>query len=235
MFKWDGTDVTNIVTMADIFESKFNKNKYWVIQYTNPETNEKLEETCIMRVCKNSLPYLIDELKPVFGLQKMGTHWCRQGGKNRILIKTIKTQEGYIKEEITLDMIDRYTNLMKLQVQEIFAFRELLGVTCSYNSSIVIRESKSGYYPVSFYEPNMVTVDKKVIPFSVLDKWFDDSTIDTVVKRLCRIHSIDQMGNVLHDIRTRIEKTIERVDRRAISYKTCIVNRITERLQTTLS
>ena len=235
MFKWDGTDVTDIISKSDIFGAKFNRLNYWVIQYVDPETNETTEETCIVRNCKNSLPCVVDEIKPVFGLQKLGTQWCRQGGKTHILIKCVYTKEGYIKEEITLNMIDVSTVLLRLQVQEVFAFRELLGVTCSYESSIIVREGKSGPYPVSFYEPNMATIDTKVIPFNVLDKWFEGSSIDIVVKRLCRIHTIDRIGTVLHELRSQIEDVIERVDRRAITFNTCILNRVTQRLQTTLS
>lgn len=240
MFKWDGTDVTDIITQSDIFEAKYNKLNYWVIQIKTPNTIQSQETTitettitCIVRSGKN-LPCLIDELKPVFGLQKLGTHWCKHGGKIYVLIRCIMTEEGYIKEETTLNMVTEVTPLLKLQIQEIFAFRELLGVTCSYESSIIIREKKNNTYPISFYEPNMATVDTKVIPFNVLDKWFEDSSIDEVVKRLCRIHTIDRIGTVLHNIRSQIDEIVERVDRRTISYKSCIMNRITERLQTTL-
>ena len=233
MFKWDGSNVTNLITQSNIYEAEYRKNKYWVIEHTDENGNKQVE-ICIIRSCKSSIPCLIDELKPVFGLQKMGTHWCKQAGKNKILIKCVKTPEGYIKEEITLNQVEVITFLLKLQVQEIFAFRELLGVTCSYGSSIIVRETRNNVYPISFYEPNMLTVDKKIIPFTVLDKWFEDTSIDIVVKRLCKIHKIENLGTVLHNFRNKIEKIIERVDRNAITYKSCIMNRITERLQTTL-
>lgn len=234
MFRWDGTNVTNVISQSDIYEADYGKHKYWLIQYINDNGN-KLTEVCIVRTTKNSISCLIDELKPIFGLQKLGTQWCKQAGKIRILIQCAKTPEGYIKEEVTLNQIDVCTPLLKLQVQEIFAFRELLGVTCSYSSSIIVREGRNSVYPVSFYEPSMLATDKKIIPFTVLEEWFNDSSIDIVVKRLCKIHRIDRLGVVLHNLRGRIEETIERVDRRAISYKACIMNRITERLQTTLN
>ena len=81
----------------------------------------------------------------------------------------------------------------------------------------------------------MVVTDKKIIPFTVLEQWFNDSSIDIVVKRLCKINTIKRLGVVLHNFRSKIEQTIERVDRLNITYKSCIMNRITERLQTTLS
>ena len=201
--------------------------------------NKIYQEICIVRSSKSTLPCVVDELKEVFGLTKLGTHWCRLNGKTYILIKCIMTPEGDIKEEITLNILSTNNNdisqLLKLQVQEIFAFRELLGVTCSYESSIIIRKGKCGLYPISFYEPNMATIDTKVIPFTVLDKWFDETLIDNVVKRLCKIQSIDNLAKVLHNLRTEIEKIIERVDRRAITYKSCIIDRITQRLQTSLN
>lgn len=228
MFQWDGTDVSDIISRSDIYEAEYGKNKYWIIQ------NVK-KVTCLMRNSKSTIPCLIDELKPVFGLQKLGTHWCKQGGKIRILIKCVETSEGHIKEELSINKLETYSPLIKLQIQEIFAFRELLGVTCSYSSNIIIRECKNNLYPISFYEPNMLTTDTKIIPFTVLEKWFNDSSIDFVVKRLCKIHSLDRLSVVLHNLRNSIEETIDRVDRRLITYKSCIINRITERLQTTLT
>jgi hypothetical protein len=235
MFKWDGTDVTEFISKCDIFGAKFNRLKYWVIQYTDPETKKISEDTCIIKSSKNSLPCLVDELKVIFGLPKLGTHWCRLNGKTYTLVKCIRTIEGYIKEEITLNMIAVSTPLLIMQIQEVFAFRELLGVTCSYESSIIIREGKTGPYPISFNEPNMATGDNKVIPFTILDKWFEDSNLDDVVKRLCRINNIDRLATVIYELRKQIDEIIERVDRRAITYKNCIIDRITERLQTTLN
>lgn len=234
MFNWDGSNVTDIISQSDIYGAKYNKNTYWIIKYTN-SNGDIIEETCSVRSCKNGLSCLIDELKPIFGLIKMGTHWCVQGNKTKLLIKVNKTEEGYIKEELHLSSFESLSPIFKSQVQEIYTFRELLGVTCSYDKSIIVRSYKNNVYPVSFYEPNMVTEDKKVIPFIILNKWFEGTSIDDVVKRLVKIYSIDKMGTVLHNLRSKIDKVIERVDRRTIMYKTCIINRITERLQTTLN
>lgn len=256
MFKWDGSEVTDIISKSDIYEANYGKYKYWVIanqditqqnitQQNTTQQNatcqnaachspEGRSEICMIRTSKTNIPCLIDEIKTIFNLPKIGTHWCKQGGKVRILIKCPKTPEGYIKEEISLSEIKNPTNLLKLQVQETFAYRELLGVTCSYNSNINIREGKNGPYPVSFYEPNMLVTDNKIIPFTVLEKWFDETSIDQVVKRLCQIDNINDLPTLLHTLRGKLDIIIDRVDKRNISFKFCIINRITERLQTTL-
>ena len=238
MFNWDGTDVSDIINTSEIFEAKYNKRTYWVIREPNPESKPEsnpTEETCLVRSCKTNLPCIIDELKPIFGLQKLGTHWCKYKGKVKQLIKCVRGTEGYVTEEITLNQINDISPLLILQVQEIFTFRELLGITCSYDSSIIVRQTKNGMYPISFYEPNMVMENSKVIPFTVLDKWFENSSIDDVVKRLFKINDINRLDKLLQQVRNSIEITIERVDRSAISYKTSIMNRITQRLQTSLN
>jgi len=226
MFKWDGTDVTDLISRSNVYEAKHEKYKYWVI------THDQQTEMCMIRNSKNTLPCLIDELKSMFKLYKIGTHWYKQGSKFKILLKCSKTEDGSIKEELTLKDIKQYDDNFKLQIQNIFAFRELLGITCSYSSSIIVRDSM---IPVSFYEPNMLTEDKKIIPFTILEKWFTDSSIDEVVQRLCKINSLNDLVNTLHILRTNIEEVILRTDSKNIGYKDCIMNRITERLQTSLS
>ena len=236
LFNWDGSDVTNIISKSDIYQARYEKNTYWIIQYKpSQEDTEQRKETCMVKTTKSNIPCLVDELKTVFNLAKIGTHWCRQGGKLRILFRCEMTPEGYIKEGINLNQVIHCSPMLKLQIQEIFAFRELLGVTCSYASSIHIREGKNGPYPISFYEPNMLTTEKCMIPGTVLDKWFDETSIDEVVKRICRIRSIDGLSKLLHTLRSKIDVIIDRVDKQAISYKSCIIDRITQRLQTTLS
>jgi hypothetical protein len=242
MFKWDGTDITDKIIKCDIYEAKYNKVKYWVIRnngYINTGSKESYI-TCVVRNSKNSVPCLIDELKPIFGLSKIGTHWCKQGGKIRILIQCLQTPDGHVKEEITLNNLNTIIPdkppplLLIMQIQEIFTFREILGVSCSYDSSIILREGGGSYYPISYYDPGMLTDDKKVIPGTILDHWFEDTSIDEVVQRILKIRRIDQLAQVLHDLREKIDEVIVRVDRNTVMYKSSIINRITERLQASL-
>jgi len=239
MFTWDGTEVTDIIKNCDIYEAKYNKVKYWVIRNNDHNVNNPFIN-CIVRNSKNTVSCLIDELKPIFGLSKVGTHWCNQGGKIKILIRCIQTSDGHIKEEITLNNLNTLICdkspplLLTMQVQEIFTFRELLGVSCSYDSSVILREGGGSYYPISYYEPGMLTDDKKVIPVTILDHWFEDTSIDEVVQRILKIRRLDQLAQVLHDLREQIDEVIERVDRNTVIHKSCIINRITERLQASL-
>ena len=31
MFTWDGTDISDLISMANIYEATYNKHKYWII------------------------------------------------------------------------------------------------------------------------------------------------------------------------------------------------------------
>ena len=234
MFKWDGTDVTLILKDANIYSGCHEKHKYWYIKFNHNDDYE----ICIVKNAKSTIPCLIDETKQIFGLQKVGTHWCDIGGL-KLLLKPNMTPEGYIVADIPLskfkvDHKDKITDLFKMQIQEIFAFRELMGITCSFESSIVVRENKNTIYPLSYYEPNMKLEDGKIIPYSILDNWFEEKSIDTVVKNKLKVFHMDDINNTLHRIRNQLEEIIEKTDRRNITYKTIILNRITERLQTAL-
>lgn len=235
MLTWDGTDITNIISDMTIYECKNNKITYWILRKLDSVTGIYNDQTCIVRSCKNTTSCLIDELKPIFGLKKLGTHWCKINNRFKLLIKPVTNKDGYIQEELKLNLCNfPIRKLLKLQIQEIFVFRELLGVTCTYESSIILREGANQIYPMSFYEPNMSLNDTKILPCKILEKWFNHTSVDTVVKRLLKIHNIYNMASTLHDLRTKIEETIERVDRQNIGYKSIILNRITQRLQTSL-
>lgn len=248
MLKWDGTDITPLISKSSVYEGKHLKTKYWLIHIPDSDKEKGFSETCIAKGSKNNIPCLIDELKPIFGLQKLGTHWCKHKGKYMILIRCVKTPDDHIKQELTLDKIDVRKNtssdssegsrmgLLKLQIQEIFAFRELLGISCSFESSILIREYKNSIYPISQSEASMSFNDTKCrVPETMLNKWFEETNIDTVVARILKIHDLRYMTEVLNDIGTKIESVIERLDRTLIAYKDGIVSRITERLQSSLT
>lgn len=234
MFKWNGTDVTELLKHAEIYEADYNKKRYWYIKLLYGD--KELTEYCMVRACKGTIPCLIDELKPIFRLPKLGTQWCIFKGKYKQLIRCVKNRDGSVREDLKLTQMGRkdIDDLLTLQVQEIYTFRELLGITRSSDSSIILRKRRGILYAVSFYEPNMLIEDKKVIPYSVLEKWFGEVGMEEVVKRITKIKSIDQLTVRLHEIRGLIEKAINRVDKNNIGYVSAVSNRIAERVQGSL-
>ena len=227
---WDGSDITKLINdnKTIIREAIYQKITYWVIEFFINE--EKFKETCIVRSSTTILPCLIDEIKPVFKLEKIGTHSFKFKGKIFILVKT-EMENNNILQEITLDKIG-YKQQIEEEVQKIFIFRELLGMSKNFESSIILR--KKGYYvkPISYYDPNMSPGNiKTVLPNTILDKWFKNTDLDKVVLKLFNVDKPENINSVLLELKTNLDKIAKRVNPDAITHIDEIVARIRSRLQ----
>ena len=229
MFKWDGSDVTDFINNEKTFirEAEYKKITYWVI------INEKERETCSVKPTTSLLSCLIDEMKPIFGLEKIGTHWFKFKGKNMLMHK-LEIVDGCILEELTLKDV-KYNEKLEPEVQKIFIFREILGMSKSFESSIVLRNKKFFIKPVSFYEPNMVPSKKSnVLPNTILDKWFSKTSVDKVVLKMFKLDKIENLTSVLLELKTKLDKIVERVNPDAVTNIDEILSRIRTRLQSIL-
>lgn len=230
MFTWDGSNVTDFIEddHTILEEGVYEKKKYWII------SNRGEKEVCLVRSATSSLPCLIDEIKPIFGLEKIGTHWFKFKGKIMILIRLEREQDSVL-EELTLNEFG-YNKDLEYEIQKIFVFRELLGISKSYEKSIILRNKKFFIKPISFYEPNMCPANcSKVIPDSVLEKWFKGVNIDQIVLKLIGVNSIENMNIVLSEIKSKMDQIVLRVDPNAVMHLDEIISRIRGRLQFILS
>ena len=81
-FKWNGTDITQLLRDVHLETYELNKINYW--RASIDDDNVQWFE---VRTANTILPVIIDELKPVFGLHKLGTHWIPKKGKIIMLIR----------------------------------------------------------------------------------------------------------------------------------------------------
>ena len=223
---WDGTDISILINdkKTIIREATYEKNTYWVIEWN------KTKEMCMVRNSTTNLPCIIDEIKPVFKLEKVRTHYCKFKGKIFILLK-LQLENGNILKEITLDKIG-YKPQLKDDVQKIFIFRELLGMSKNFESSIILRKKEYFIKPISFYDPNMSPGNiKTVLPNTILDKWFKDTDLDKVVLKMFNVDKPENINSVLLDLKSKLDKIAERVNRDTITYIDEIIARIRSRLQ----
>lgn len=199
------------------------------------EMEEDEENVGIVRTSTTTYPCLIDEIKPVFGLHKVGTHWFRQYNKIMILQKA-RTRNGVVIQELRLNDLSYHHERLEPEVRKIFTFRELLGMSKNHESAIILREFEDVIVPISFYEPGMDPAHKgKVIPESILKRWFGNMTIDLLVKKLLQIEKSDEMTKKLAEIRSHLEEIVNRVDKEQITFVDEILTRIRKRLQYILS
>ena len=264
--KWDGTDLGEIIESQIVSRVFVDKDEYWTIEFTPEEFDEELcsnesnpEEapkqdidpfyvTCYVRSIVKTHANLIDELKPIFNLTKLGTHRAQYKNRRLLLVQPVISGETIVCEQ----KLDYNTCIIDscfiLQVQELYVFREFLGMSNTYDKSIRIRKvnaKKSSNtpssntptkrlvraYPISFHE-NSFHPEKteKVLPNTVLDKWFRNTTVNAVARRLLGINSIDQIPECIFRLNSQIQDVVERVDRDLVEHVTHILDRIRARL-----
>ncbi len=231
MLKWDGTNITSLVKREEMFieEAVLDKYIYWRLSFF--DNGIWKSDLCIVRSCThNSMCCFIDELKPLFGLNKIGSHWLKFKNKTLVLYKP-HIENDMIVNDVTLNLVD-YRSKLKREVQKIFTFRELLAISRSFESSIVLRIYKNRIKPISFYEPNMAPGgNSKIIPETVLEKWFKDTSIDEVIKNMTKIKDASEITSFLLQLKTKMDEICTRVDSNLITSTDEIVSRIRSRLQ----
>lgn len=225
MFEWNGSEVTELIKNSIIEEAVYNKTIYWRVIH-----NEK-EQYCMVRSMSNGiLPCLIDEIKPIFDLEKIGTHWTKYNNKKLLLLKVNVNVTGSIIYDLHLDIFP-FNEKLCHEVQKIFAFRNLLGMSKSYETSIILRKINKYIVPISYYEPNMEPSSEGKIPNTVLDKWFKNISIEEVVKNMLKIKDLKEIANILHAFRSKLEKVVKRCDNSSITFVDEIISRIGSCLQ----
>lgn len=232
--KWDGTFLGEITDLDIVEKYMINGKEYW--NFSNSYS--------YVRTITSLQSCLIDEMKPIFNLKecKLGTHWVIYGKKKILLIRNMNL-DGYFIEDEFVDyrkvIID---DIFTRQMQELYAFREIVGVTCSYDINFRVRKYKKKAfldatsdkirgYPLSYVETGLKPEKiGKCIPNTVLDKWFKDTNITEVTKRLLGYKDLDSIPDMLHNLNTQLEQVVMRVDKDLIRIVPLILDRIKSRL-----
>lgn len=226
--EWNGTYIGKITKQNIEQIVKFKGDTYWKLNYNN------IKLFVLAKSSKNLYPCIIDELKPIFHIPKLGTHYCHLGSRLHILIRVISHTINDISVDIKLNEINYNDLLFSEKVKNIFAFRELLGITVTTGNSIRIRrfsddskgydsseslERKSGndldyWDPVSFREPNFA-FEKSIISKNTLKRIFNNDYKHLIkyTHHLLGIVSKNDLKTVLTRMSNIFEKVINRVDK----------------------
>ena len=228
-FVWDGSCLGVINNENIEAQMKFMDLEYWKIKLFGHT------QICMVRPATTSCPCISDELKILFGLSKIGTHRVRYHNKIYILFKPRIGRSKEIIRETSISNINFTNNTSFIsQVQDIYLFRDVLGLTKTNDNSVVIRWPDQSYippYPISFYENKIRPHDTKtIVPGTVTKKWFGDCTLKDAARRIFRIKKISDVSTRLVYIQEQLNVIIERVDRDAVWMIALIMGRITKRL-----
>lgn len=194
--------------------------------------------TCLIKSIDSILPAILDELKPIFSLEKIGTHTFRYKGHLMIAYKPYLIR-GEIFPELTLDGI--HSSLFKkieAQVRLNLAFREVFGITDTHEKSLIVRYKNPGNLNeiptvISFLEPGSVAGQEdgfeSVLAQTLIDRWFsrDDpnKTVERAVTDLICLNR-DSPEASLGYYRPLVEEVIVRLDSSLITYLDLFFDRL---------
>lgn len=163
-----------------------------------------------MRRSKNKASSIIDEIKPIFGLPKIGTHSVCFGSTMYTMYR-IDTQPILLKD---------YTGVVDAifhkYVQYTFIFRLICGLNNNFETSIAVIDG----IPVSYRDTiNIRNIDHLNLPVILVNKWFNGSMSALTAEMLNRAG-----GTAI--IRKHIQLIIGRIDRELIWMDNAIFQRI---------
>ncbi len=205
----------------------------WEISAPNPNTGWEINAPMlggwevpiekiwvIRRLIKDLRPVIADEIKTIFQIPKLGTLTTTKGKKVFLLIRSY---DPNVTPELTLQDYmkqDRRSQDLQEQVQRIYAFRMVLGMSVNIDSSLCIR--LMGRRPVvySLYDSFPEEIKKPIFPEAVYNKWFESQEeIVTISDRIAdmigapRPDKEDQEGR-LEEATDRISTLLEPIVRR---------------------
>jgi len=220
--KWDGSDLGDItpyfVSLDDPDNEKIGSKL--VLKINNKEI------TCLSWIYKNSIPLLIDELKPIFGIPKIGRHKCTI---NNIVM--LIGQQKYKNENVFVKDIHLYS---LSQMEELITLRYIFGV--------IYRGDNFWFRPFTglmLYYDYIIDFDRKssLISKTTLKKHFDSNpenikfAMIRLLKKSIVSNKIDSdhelyYVRILQLLRMAMEAVIIRIDRNLIWINTLILSRI---------
>lgn len=245
---WDGS---HLGSYSDVISKQWlwEGTTYYVITLpTGWNFNEQLTQInggiiyCIAVCSKSVFPCIVEELKPIFGLARRGIHRITIDKREYILYYVPITVDGKLVWDIPLNRLHaqhsvRTDPLFRYEVQKIIAFCDLLALTNTNESHILIRPGAGdAYVPINSNENSTSIIRQPHNDFSIISKvlfirWFgEDTPIDSVVKDMVRYSTGDNLTVTANKIREQLHQAITKYDRSLSWYVQFIFDRVSRHL-----
>lgn len=177
---WNGSYLGK-VERDSLRETTYKGSKYASV-YIN-----RMLITGAIKYPHTNITCLLDEMKPLFGIAKVGTHSFRVGNRTCV-IKRCSMSNGSLVLDIPLRSVD-VPPLDRDKVRRIMVYRELVGVTMTSESSIVYRMFPGCTIILDLIDRGMVDGEKLVVPESMLSKWSPEETIPELGRRFLSLYT----------------------------------------------
>jgi len=204
---------------------------------------------------KDLLPCVIDNLKPIFGIHKRGTHHIKIG-KSRYLFyyapEATKTALGETKRlyyEPKLSSCEQTHSIRKdekfiLSVRKLLIFKELISVHCG-EEAIIVRvvhneqNMEPDYIPIGIREKKVIFMNEVQLNLKLRKKWFPKGDCGSGYHNRIEVGSYSQLlmemigfenDNWRVDLLQKMENVIKGVDSSYAWYSNYILTRIIKKV-----
>lgn len=174
---------------------------------------------CIYIKKKNLLPVIIDEIKYIFDIEKLGSRY----NKKFIIYRAYNIKELWIEDKRLSSYGEEITYSSYREGRKILAFRSIIGLTSINERSILVRHGKL----FDFNDINIHEFDEKIsISARILKDWFSEIDINRVSFLMIKGNSpLDKLA-LVPEIRTKIVEVVERLDKRYLDLVSAICHRL---------
>lgn len=169
---------------------------------------------CVFQCVENRLFCIIDEIKPLFNLNKLGTHSLNIGNRLYILYRTKGYPETRLKDHRKYrEIINGEYEELQIEIQKIYLFRYI--TQCNINcNSIIIRKYKAYSFICYNEEEDFFN--------NLFENTIED--IDIIIEKL--LPGGERYIDTIFS--EKLEKKINKLDKTMIIYKSIYIDRILE-------
>jgi len=232
--QWDGTFL-GFISKNQILEIvKYARETYWRLKITDGLIGGETSFICKARTAKSTDACIIDQLKQLFNIPKIGTHWVRMGKKIFIISKVDSDNIYDVVVYSKLAVFDKsiYPEFTE-EVRTIFAFKEAFGVKfATLNAVGIVRsnipraEAKNpdfmGWNALSIKDTHFGYKDGilngTIVKTAMLKLWFNKNieNVNTHIRQILNMTSGD-IGEKKRLLKARINDIIKKVDKDQVS------------------
>jgi len=150
VIKWNGTSIT-----PEDFSQVSAKDSIHFCEFHK----DGIKYSCISRSSADPYPCVVDELKPFFGLPKLGTRFIKRGSTCTLLIRNLPPIVRI--SDLPTDELKPLEN----EIRKTYLFRELTGMSVNFDRSLILRDQKEvvSFHDTCSTEGETSTMERKVI------------------------------------------------------------------------
>lgn len=228
---WKSNFLGSFASDVIVGEKYINKLKYYEILLNDRRF------WCIMTENIDSFPLIVEDIKQLFNVDRIGLNTAEMNKKNMILYKILNVENDIILKDLKSSSSIRKNDIFRRKMQKQLVLLDILFMDKIGESSIRIRHLGEHFVPVSMNTIKIKNLKDQNCQFCILGKsliakWFDETRSPKTVLQEMVIETFSEkidkndFSALSNEIITKIETIIIKYNSNYKWYANFISNRI---------